>query len=179
MLRNLQNALSEKHPTPTQTASGLRQALIAVYASQVGLIVLTAIAVWIIRAPVPRNLGWAWWLLALSAVMYGSIAFFAEREFGRARSFKNALQLAILLGVASALPAVFALLVMILEGLGIGAWVLLFASLQALIFGGLRVTVAAYRIQVQTDSSLLETDSLSEASSSAASNSVASNSSLN
>jgi hypothetical protein len=117
--------------------------------------------------------------------MYGSIAFFAEREFGRARSFKNALQLSILLGVASALPAVFALLVMILEGLGIGAWVLLFASLQALIFGGLRVTVAAYRIQSQTDSSLEEeTGVLSDASSSAASssvvsNSAASNSSLN
>ena len=173
MLRNLQNALSEKHPTPAQTASGLRQALIAVYASQVGLIVLTAIAVWLIRPPVPRNLGWAWWLLALSAVMYGSIAFFAEREFGRARSFKNALQLAILLGVASALPAVFALLVMILEGLGWDAWVLLFASLQALIFGSLRVTVAAYRIApAQTDSSLEEeTGVLGDASSSAASNS--------
>ncbi len=154
MLRSLETALSEKRPSASVVAAGLRQALLAVYGSQLGLVVLTALGVWLIGPPPPRNLGWSWWLLAMSGVMYGSIAFFAEREFGRAPSLKSGLQLAILLGVSSALPAIFGLLVIVLEGLGLGAWVLLFASSQALLLAVLRLTVVAYRIpRVQDEES--------------------------
>jgi uncharacterized membrane protein len=151
MLRTLQTVLTEKHPSPARVAAGLRQALLAVYASQVGLILLTAFGVWLIGAPAPRDLGWSWLLLGLSALIYGCIAFFAEREFGRTPSLKSGLQLAMLLGIASALPAIFALLVMVLEGLRLGAWLLWFASLQALIFAALRLTLVAYRIPQRQD----------------------------
>jgi hypothetical protein len=159
MLRTLQSVLTEKHPSPARVAAGLRQALLAVYASQVGLILLTALGVWLIGAPAPRDLGWSWVLLGLSALMYGCIAFFAEREFGRTPSLKSALQLAMLLGIASAIPAIFALLVMVLEGLRLGAWLLWFASLQALIFAALRLTVKAYRIPKRQEEDDDETSS--------------------
>jgi hypothetical protein len=151
VLRTLQDVLSQKHPPPPLIATALRQALLAVYGSQVGLIVVTAIGVLLIGAPTPRNLGWSWWLLGLSMLMYATIAFFAEREFGRVPSLKSGLQLAMLLGIASALPAIFALLVMVLEGVQLGTWLLIFASLQALIFAALRVTILAYRIPPAQD----------------------------
>jgi hypothetical protein len=146
MLKTLRAVLGEKRPAPARVAVALREALLAVFVSQVGLIALTALGVWLIGAPAPRDLGWSWWLLGLSVLMYGCIAFFAEREFGRVPSLKAGLQLAMLLGIASALPAIFALLVMTLEGLRLGAWLLVFASLQALIFAALRLTLLAYRI---------------------------------
>ena len=146
MLRALQTALTDPHATPLQIAAGLRQAMLAIYASQVGLLAIPALAAWLLGRSANADLGWTWWLLGLALLMATCIAGFAEREFTSQPSLRSGLQLAILLGGAAALPAIFAWLLVALEGWRIGAAVLFFFSLQALIFASARVLLLSYRI---------------------------------
>ena len=147
MLSALETALAEKHATPLQIAAGLRQAMLAIYASQVGLLAIPALIAWLLGRPANADLGWTWWLLGLALLMATCIAGFAEREFTSQPSLRSGLQFAILLGEASALPAIFAWLLVALEGWRFGAGLLFFVSLQALIFASARLLLLAGKIQ--------------------------------
>ena len=146
MLRALEIALTDKCATPSQIAAGLRQAMLAIYASQVGLLAIPALVAWLLGRSAAADLGWTWWLLALALLMATCIAGFAEREFTSQPSLRSGLQFAILLGGASALPAIFAWLLVALEGWRFGAGVLFFVSLQLLIFASARLLLLARRI---------------------------------
>ena len=146
MLRTLQTALTDQCATPMQVASGLRQALLAIYASQVGLLAIPAIVAWLLGRSTNADLGWTWWLLGLALLMATSIAAFAEREFSARPSLRSGLQFAILLGAASALPATFGWLLVALEGWRIGAGILFFVSLQMVIFASARLLLLAHKI---------------------------------
>ena len=146
MLRALEIALTDKHAGPMQIAAGLRQALLAIYLSQVGLLGVPALVAWLLGRSRNADLGWAWWLLGLALLMGTCIAGFAEREFNRQPSLRSGLQFAILLGGAAALPAIFAWLLVALEGWRFGAGVLFFFSLQMLIFASARLLLLSYKI---------------------------------
>ena len=146
MLRALETALTDRRATPMQIASGLRQAMLAIYASQVGLLGIPAIVAWLLGRAANADLGWTWWLLGLALLMATCIAGFAEREFSAKPSLRSGLQFAILLGGAAALPAIFAWLLVALEGWRIGAGVLFFVSLQMLIFASARLLLLADKI---------------------------------
>lgn len=146
MLRALETALTDKLATPMQVAAGLRQAMLAIYASQVGLLAIPALVAWLLGRSANADLGWTWWLLGLALLMATGIAGFAEREFTSRPSLRSGLQCAILFGGAAALPAIFAWLLVALEGWRFGAGVLFFFSLQALIFASARLLLLAHRI---------------------------------
>ena len=146
MLRALETALTDPHATPLQVAAGLRQAMLAIYASQVGLLAIPALVAWLLGRSARAELGWTWWLLALALLMATCIAGFAEREFSAQPSLRSGLKSAILLGGAAALPAIFAWLLVALEGWRFGAGVLFFVSLQALIFASARLLLLSHRI---------------------------------
>ena len=126
MLRALETALTDPDATPTQTAVGLRQAMLAIYVSQVGLLAIPALIAWLLGRSANAELGWTWWLLALALLMTTCIAGFAEREFSAKPTLRSGLQFAILLGGAAALPAIFAWLLVALEGWRFGAGLLFF-----------------------------------------------------
>lgn len=146
MLRALQTALTDQHASPMQIAAGLRQAMLAIYVSQVGLLAIPALAAWLLGRSADADLGWTWWLLGLALLMSSCIAGFAEREFTRQPSLRTCLQFAILLGGAAALPAIFAWLLVALEGWRFGAGVLFFVSVQMLIFASARLLLLAHKI---------------------------------
>lgn len=146
MLRALETALADRHATPMQIAAGLRQALLAIYISQVGLLAIPALVAWLLGRSRNADLGWTWWLLGLALLMATGIAGFAEREFTRQPSLRSGLQFAILLGGAAALPAIFAWLLVALEGWRFGAGLLFFVSLQGLIFASARLLLLAHKI---------------------------------
>ena len=146
MLRALQTALTDQHASPMQIAAGLRQAMLAIYVSQVGLLAIPALAAWLLGRSADADLGWTWWLLGLALLMSSCIAGFAEREFTRQPSLRTCLQFAILLGGAAALPAIFAWLLVALEGWRFGAGVLFFVSVQMQIFASARLLLLAHKI---------------------------------
>ena len=149
MLRALEIALTDQHATPSQIAAGLRQAMLAIYTSQVGLLGIPALVAWLLGRSANADLGWAWWLLGLALLMATCIAGFAEREFNAQPSLRGGLQFAILLGGAAALPAIFAWLLVALEGWRFGAGILFFVSLQALIFASARLLLLSHKIPVR------------------------------
>lgn len=146
MLPALETALTNQHASPMQIAAGLRQAMLAIYLSQVGLLAIPAVVAWLLGRAANADLGWTWWLLGVALLMSTCIAGFAEREFTRQPSLRTGLQFAILLGGAAALPAIFAWLLVALEGWRFGAGVLFFVSLQLLIFASARLLVVAHKI---------------------------------
>ncbi len=146
MLSALETALTDRHANPMQIAAGLRQAMLAIYLSQVGLLAIPALAAWLLGRAANADLGWTWWLLGLALLMSTCIAGFAEREFTHQPSLRSGLQFAILLGGAAALPAIFAWLLVALEGWRFGAGVLFFVSLQLLIFASARLLVVTHKI---------------------------------
>lgn len=145
MLAGLRRALTDPGASPEVIAAGLRQAMLAVYASQVAVVAVPAAAALVVRQP-QRELGWAWWLIALALVMTVTLGSSAERAFTTKPSVRAGLQFAILLGAGCAIPAIFALILLALEGLRWGALALAFVSAQALIYASFRLLLLAQRI---------------------------------
>ena len=147
MLEPLRQSLANPRETPAVMAKGLRGAVLGVYVSQVAL-VLVASGLVMLFAPRQVNArGWAVWLALFSFVMYVLVAATVARRFDLKRDFAAALHAAILLGVASTVPAVLACLLLALEGPRAGASALALTSALLLVSSLTRVTGFALRIR--------------------------------
>jgi hypothetical protein len=145
-LRTLREVLAKREYNPVGMAAALRQALLAMYASQVILIALTALGVMWLGSPRALRDGFAWWFLLIGLTIYVFMALWAERAFWEEPSTRAGLHLAILLGVSSALLAILGFLALILEGLTLGVAALFISSGGALYLSMLRVEGAASKI---------------------------------
>jgi hypothetical protein len=144
-LRTLRQVLAKREYNPPGMVAALRQALLAMYASQIVLIGLTALGLVWLSPRAPRD-GFAWWFLLIGLAIFVFMALFAERAFWEEPSTRAGLHLAILLGVSSSLLAILGFLALVLEGLTLGVAALLISSGAALYFSMLRVEGAALKI---------------------------------
>jgi hypothetical protein len=147
MLEPLRQSLVNPSETPAVMAKGLRGAVLGVYVSQVVMVLVVAGLVMVFA---PQNInarGWAVWLAGFSFVLFVLVSAVVARGFDQKRSFAAALHAAILLGVASTVPAILACLLLTLEGARAGASALAFTSALLLAVSLTRVTGYALRIQ--------------------------------
>ncbi len=145
-LRTLREVLAKREYNPHGMVAALRQALVAIYATQVSLIALTALGVILFGPQRALRDGFAWWFLLIGLVIFVFMALFSERAFWEEPSTRAGLHLAILLGVSSSLLAILGFLALVIEGLTLGVAVLLISSGAALYFSLLRVEGAALKI---------------------------------
>ncbi len=159
MLNELQKTL--KQQPEGNVANALRQAVLGVFGSQVAMVVVAAIiAAFILKLePYNRN----WWL-PLTAVSFGFFMLGSGIAVGelRHKTFIAGLRAAILLGAISSIPAIFAALLFVLEGASLGAWILVFVTVQTLIFAVAQVSIlgadirAPSKAEKQTELEIVE-----------------------
>ncbi len=149
MLEVLRDVLVERGGPPERVAQALRQAVGAVWASQVGLIAVVCIAVIAFNKPAGADAAWAWVFLAVSAVAYALVVSITSNDVANSPKLVTGLKAAILLGAISALPAVLCALLLALDGLSAGLVMLSLTALAApfLAFG--QVTQYGYVIASQ------------------------------
>jgi uncharacterized membrane protein len=138
MLNDLQKTL--KQQPEGNVANTLRQAVLGVFASQVAMVIVAAvIAALVLKL---EQYDHNWWL-PLTIIGFGIFTLgsgMAVAEL-RHKTFVAALRAAILLGAMTSLPAVFAALLFVLEGASLGAWILVFVTVQTLIFAVALVSI--------------------------------------
>jgi hypothetical protein len=138
MLNDLQKTL--KQQPEGNIPNALRQAVLGVFGSQVALIIIAAVLAGLILKLEHYNRNW--WLpltvISFAIFMLGSGLAIAEL---RHKVFIAALRAAILLGAISSIPAIFAALLFVLEGASLGAWILVFVTVQTLIFAIAQVSL--------------------------------------
>jgi hypothetical protein len=126
--RNFRRLNANPDANQTRTISGLRQVVLAVWASQVGLTLIAAIIARFVlepRAPLGLTQGFA----LVSLVLYLGVNAFVTLEVSRSKSFAAVFQGCILLGAISTVPGVLACVLIALEGVRAGALLLGFSSL--------------------------------------------------
>jgi hypothetical protein len=138
MLNDLQKTL--KQQPEGNVANALRQAVLGVFGSQVALVIVAAILAALILKLEPYNRNW--WL-PLTVISFGLFALGSGIAIAEMRHkiFIAALRGAILLGAITSIPAIFAALLFVLEGSSLGAWILVFVTLQSLIFAIAQVSI--------------------------------------
>jgi hypothetical protein len=138
MLNDLQKTL--KQQPEGNVANALRQAVLGVFGSQVALVIVAAILAALILKLEHYNRNW--WL-PLTIISFGLFALGSGIAIAEMRHkiFIAALRGAILLGATTSIPAIFAALLFVLEGPSLGAWIMVFVTLQSLIFAIAQVSI--------------------------------------
>jgi hypothetical protein len=138
MLNDLQKTL--KQQPEGNVANALRQAVLGVFGSQVALVIVTALLAGFILKLEHYNRNW--WL-PLTVISFGLFALGSGVAIAEMRHkiFIAALRGAILLGAVTSIPAIFAALLFVLEGSSLGAWIMVFVTLQSLIFAIAQVSI--------------------------------------
>ena len=133
-------------------ANALRQAVVGVFGSQVTLVLIITILASLFLKLEHHDRGWWIWLAAISIGLFMLVSAMALKELNQ-KSFVPALRAAILLGAITSLPAVFAALLFILEGASFGAWVMVFVTVQTLIFAIAQVSLLGNDIEAPLETS--------------------------
>ncbi len=149
MLEVLRDVLVQRGGPPERVAAALRQAVGAVWASQVGLIAVVGIAVIAFNKPTGADDSWAWVFLAVSAVAYALVAAITSNDVAGSPKLVTGLKAAILLGAISALPVVLSVLLLALDGLSAGLVLLLLTAFAVLFLAFGQVTQYGYVIAAQ------------------------------
>lgn len=149
MLEVLRDVLVQRGGPPERVARALRQAVGAVWASQVVLIVVVGIAVVAFVKPAGADASWAWVFLAVSAVAYALVAAITSNDVASSPKLITGLKAAILLGAISALPVVLCALLLALDGLSGGLVLLLLTAFAVLLLAFGQVTQYGYVIAAQ------------------------------
>jgi hypothetical protein len=126
--RTFRQLNANQDANPAQTISGLRQVVLMVWASQVGLTLVAAIIARLVMAP-RAPLGFTQGFALVSLVLYLGVNAFVTLEVARTKRFAAVFQGCILLGAISTVPGVLACVLIALEGVRAGALLLGFASL--------------------------------------------------
>jgi hypothetical protein len=144
MLNDLQKTL--KQQPEGNVANALRQAVLGVFGSQVALVIVTAVLAGLILKLEHYNRNW--WL-PLTIISFGLFALGSGIAIAEMRHkiFIAALRGAILLGAITSIPAIFAALLFVLEGPSLGAWIMVFVTLQTLIFAIAQVSILGAEIR--------------------------------
>jgi hypothetical protein len=138
MLNDLQKTLKQQ-PEGNLT-NALRQAVLGVFGSQVAMVIVAAIIARLILKLEQYNRNWWLPLTVISFGLFMLVSGMAVAEL-RHKTFIAALRASILLGAITSLPAVFAALLFVLEGSSLGAWILVFVTVQTLIFAIAQVSI--------------------------------------
>lgn len=117
MLEVLRDVLVQRGGPPERVAQALRQAVGAVWASQVLLIAAVSLAVIALVKPAGADAIWGWVFLAVSAVAYALVVAITSNDVAGSPKLVTGLKAAILLGAISALPAVLCALLLALDGI--------------------------------------------------------------
>ncbi len=150
MLNDLQKTM--QHKQGGNVANALRQAVLGVFGSQVLLVLIVTILASLILKLEHYDRGWWMWLAGISVALFMPISGFALKELSQ-KSFVPALRAAILLGATSSIPAVFTALLFILEGASFGTWVMVFITVQTLIFAIAQVSLLGSNIEAPLETS--------------------------
>lgn len=135
MLEALRQLLARGGGSPARIAAGLRQAVLAAYLSQVGLLLAAAGLALAHGQPAGGGPGRAPAFLAVSAVAAILIWVAVERSVLARPALESALRAAAMLAVAAVIPAALALVLAVVEGPGAGSAWLGLTSLGALLGG--------------------------------------------
>ena len=156
MLEALRDVLVQRGGPPERVAQALRQAVGAVWASQVGLIAVVSVAVIAFVKPAGADAAWGWVFFAVSAVAYALVVAITSNDVAGSPKLVTGLKAAILLGAISALPAVLCALLLALDGISAGLVMLVLTALAVpfLAFG--QVTQYGYVIASQKPDALDE-----------------------
>jgi hypothetical protein len=149
MLEVLRDVLVQRGGPPERVAAALRQAVGAVWASQVGLIAVVGVAVVALNKPAGADDSWAWVFLAVSGVAYGLVAAVTSNEVAASPKLMTGLKAAILLGAIAALPVVLGALLLALDGLSAGLILLVLTAFAVLFLAFGQVTQYGYVIASQ------------------------------
>jgi hypothetical protein len=145
--RNLRQLNQNSDANPARTIAGLRQVVLMVWASQVGLTLIAALIARFVlepRAPLGFTQGFA----LVSLVLYLGVNAFVTLEVSRSKNFASVFQGCILLGAISTVPGVLACVLIALEGVRAGALLLGFSSLILLASSLTRVPGFVAQIKV-------------------------------
>ncbi len=143
MFKTLQQVLNNGGGTPSQIVAAMRQAMLAVYASQVLLVVVTAV---LIRLFLPaRQTHWAALFAGVAIILYLAVVATVQATM-RQTDLASTLRSSIFLGAIASIPALFAFTLFALEGFSNGFFALL--ALAGLLLAITSFQVAALALQV-------------------------------
>jgi hypothetical protein len=146
MTRAFEHLNPSVNANPAQITLGLRRVMLAIWASQVGLTLVTAVIARLVIAP-RDPLGFTQAFLAVSLVLYLLVSAFTRVQMTQAKNLATAFQTSMLLGAVSTVPGVLACVLVALEGLRIGSLLLGLASLGLLALSLSRVAGLVAQIQ--------------------------------
>ena len=156
MLEVLREVLVQRGGPPARIAQALRQAVGAVWASQFVLIAVVGIAAALMVRPRGLDTVWAWTFIGVGAVMFAIMAAFTSNEVAKLPKLETGIRAAIMLGGIASLPALLGAVLLVLDGLGAGAILLVLASLATLFLAFGQVTQYAYVIAAHKHDEPLE-----------------------
>lgn len=132
--------------SPAQITAGLRWVMLAIWASQVGLTLVTALIARFVVAP-RDPLGFTQAFLAVSLVLYLLVSAFTRVQMTQAKNLATAFQTSMLLGAISTVPGVLACVLIALEGMRSGSLLLGLSSIGLLCLSLSRVAGVVAQIR--------------------------------
>ncbi len=153
MLQNLQKLLieqkqvlrAEQPARGLSIARGLHEAQIAIFLVQL-ILMIGLSTILFIGGTTPKAYPFSGWFMAIGIPIAIFVAVFAELSLRQEPTFPNVLQYSILTGVTAAIPFNLGALVLLLEGVTIGAGILVGSSLVTIVIVHSRLDLLAFLI---------------------------------